>query len=887
MKKLLLAVVSCLCVLAGRAQETFYLADGLYYSIVDGKYAELASAQDEKGYYEGDVTVPERVTLDGTEYPVEGLGMNAFYHASLNELSLPASLRYIDEKAFYLPMAVKAVRVAGGNATYQATDGVLFDRVKGVLVYYPNRKEGRVYDIPEGTLELAAFAFCGSTLDKVDIPVSIKNIEKDAFSRAQVDTVVVHSQVPQNMSEQALPIVWGEQLIVPDGCEDIYRDAEGWSLFNNISDVSHAALPVFTVSNLRYQRISTDPDNLEVRVLGFAEEPTSRKSLAIKKNPVFEDVTYTTTEMAAYAFVMADVTSISLPNTLRSVPAGAFMLSTASSVGFGTSPVCESIGKSAFQDVQLSSLKLPASLKRIENNAFKYGLSGASPLTVTIPDELEYIAPSAFTEAWVVAFKVSDKNNHFAAEDGVLYDKTFTRVKAVPTLWEGEVLYFGENVKAIDTDIVLLNDIRLVSLSTTPPTCYSEDCFMLYYPLLYVPVESIEAYKNAPGWSYLWVKGYGDFERTVDDDIYYVYDEKDDLFLSRGSFLGVVTTMDSYGLPVNVEVDEIDGSLRMCQVDFDNGYFIAPSYVQGTEELVIASVSRNNSPMWQLIKTDKEGSYLLYNIRTQSYLASTGRKGDYCRWTDLEEDAAQLRFIKAGTDEYRDILKARPTAARLVDPTFEPVDVTDKIKNPTMSTGTSGWANGFDFTYYGTSTSRAGVSEVWNAFGTLSQRIENLEPGVYRLGLQAYFRGSTNGICAMYDAQGIDLGAAILFAGQDEARITPWAKYRVNDNNPNTMEEARVLFNKGLYQNEVWTCVGEDGKLAIGLSVPYFVNEGWLIWRNATLTYYGPMTDGINAPSDNDIKDVYTPSGMKTAGLRKGLNIVRKTDGKVLKMMVK
>jgi len=71
---------------------------GIYYNLVKGKAAEVTSGNK---YYSGEVVIPQKVTYEGVEYPVESIGYKAFYGCSDPiSITIPNSVTTIGSSAF-------------------------------------------------------------------------------------------------------------------------------------------------------------------------------------------------------------------------------------------------------------------------------------------------------------------------------------------------------------------------------------------------------------------------------------------------------------------------------------------------------------------------------------------------------------------------------------------------------------------------------------------------------------------------------------------------------------------------------------------------------------------------------------------------------------------
>ena len=98
-------------------------------------------------------------------------------------------------------------------------------------------------------------------------------------------------------------------------------------------------------------------------------------------------------KIAAYAFANQNITSISLPASLKSIGEGAFMGSKLASVDFNGAMELAVIEDRTFQNTKLTSVLLPASVQAVGDYAF-----GATPITsfACAGDKLEELGDSVF-----------------------------------------------------------------------------------------------------------------------------------------------------------------------------------------------------------------------------------------------------------------------------------------------------------------------------------------------------------------------------------------------------------------------------------------------------------------------------------------------------------
>ena len=91
---------------------------------------------------------------------------------------------------------LKKIIVSKKNPTLSSYDGVLFDKNKQILLYYPASKEEKSYIVPEGVTKIKDFAFQqNKNLEEIILPHSLKIIETGAFRHTELK----HLSIPNNV----------------------------------------------------------------------------------------------------------------------------------------------------------------------------------------------------------------------------------------------------------------------------------------------------------------------------------------------------------------------------------------------------------------------------------------------------------------------------------------------------------------------------------------------------------------------------------------------------------------------------------------------------------------------------------------------------------------
>lgn len=342
----------------------------------------------------------------------------------------------------------------------------------------------------------------------------------------------------------------------------------------------------------------------------------------------------------------------------------------------------------------------------------------------------------------------------------------------------------------------------------------------------------------------------GETALQIEDGTYYLYCKAYDAFLSRGASWGTQATLDLYGVPI--EITDIDGYMLRYVDDAYNRYL-------GTD-IGLPYVDKNvGDPIYWSFEPGTNGGILLYckeSIEGNSfeggyltaYVDPREEMNEGCSFTDDSTEALEFEFVDL--DEYNRIIDSRYSCKQEIGGCM-PIDMTSVMKNPRMSDGLDGWDNDIECYSVGSITTRSNLTEAYQSTGGISQIITGLKPGIYKFSLQGFYRGSTALICSGYDNLGYILSNAYIYANDAQERFAPWARHRKGTLYPNSMEEAYTLISDGKYVTDVYTRVGTDGVLKIGLALHQWVSASWLIWGNATLTYYEPAVEQDPDPSDN------------------------------------
>ena len=209
---LLAVVLACVIIPATVfADGEYFLVDGISYQVVDEAAKTVEVVYPNKGSsgapsYVGNIVIPATVENAGVTYSVVGIGLEAFYHADIESITLPEGLKYIDGRAFvqsnltsiHIPSTVERIGVEN-NPNYSSVHiSPVFNAAND-----PIRLESITFEEGSQLTILGAGVFEYTAISSIDLPDTLKTIESRAFS-------------------QCTKL---ESIVLPESVTDIYRAA--------------------------------------------------------------------------------------------------------------------------------------------------------------------------------------------------------------------------------------------------------------------------------------------------------------------------------------------------------------------------------------------------------------------------------------------------------------------------------------------------------------------------------------------------------------------------------------------------------------------------------------------------------------------------------------
>lgn len=413
----------------------FWVDSVLKYTLVGNGY--VVTKGDRIGLVSS-VTVP--ATYRGV--PVVEIAGSAFKDCTgLTEINLPNTLtRIAVSTAFEGCTSLKAVSVyaVDGSATarYSSDDGVLFDlgdesaRHSAQPVLMPMGRTG-AYRIPDGVEIIPRGAFAGSSLSRITIPMSVKEIGIEAFANCTKLTSVIFEEMSTGGKVSTLTV--GDRAFMNDEALtsvtlparlgrislDRFTVTDGVMDTENVSDAFYGCTALASV------RVTGGTKNVYTSVNGMLLSDNGSTLLYAPAGLAVENLTVPdgVTKIAAGAFLNCmDVKgSLEMPGRVAVIGDYAFYgCDGLTSLTFKSGLGNVTVGTGAFCWSGLSSLTFEdgSRVTGLGAGAFE-NCSGLDGQTLTLPASLESIGDRAFAECGTLEVTILEgkKTLHFG--DGV------------------------------------------------------------------------------------------------------------------------------------------------------------------------------------------------------------------------------------------------------------------------------------------------------------------------------------------------------------------------------------------------------------------------------------------------------------------------------------
>ena len=329
--------------------------------------------------------------------------------ASLTSVAIPDSVTSIGFGAFHECTSLSSITVGEGNSAYSSDNGVLFDKDKTKLIYYPTGKTESAYVIPGSVISIEPGPFYRCTsLASVTIPDSVTSIGNYAFNYC---TSLASVTIPDSVTSIDDYVFWGctslASVTIPDSVTSIGQDA-----FLDCTSLTSVTIPasVISISYGAFEGCTsltsvTIPDSVTSIGQDAFEGCTSLTSVTIPSSvtsigegafrgctALFEvinlsglNITKGATTHGFVAYYAMNILTSAEDSTVEIID-GKYIVGESG----GTSYLVKFIGKE-------SEVTLPDLVKGRDYKIYTHAFEGCTSLTsVTIPSSVTFIGESAF-----------------------------------------------------------------------------------------------------------------------------------------------------------------------------------------------------------------------------------------------------------------------------------------------------------------------------------------------------------------------------------------------------------------------------------------------------------------------------------------------------------
>lgn len=195
-----------------------------------------------QGSYSGDVVIPTTASNEGLDFNVTGIESKAFLNQYyLTSVTIPQTVEAIGARAFLYTNSLTTITVDAANPNYLSEDGVLFNKDKTTLWWYPHKKEGQSYAVPEGVVTIEEFAmYDNMNLKEISVPSTVTTIKERGLGPYELLKLSVNIASPISVNENVFPMYLYDYatclLEVPVGSKAAYQAADVWKKFTNIEE---------------------------------------------------------------------------------------------------------------------------------------------------------------------------------------------------------------------------------------------------------------------------------------------------------------------------------------------------------------------------------------------------------------------------------------------------------------------------------------------------------------------------------------------------------------------------------------------------------------------------------------------------------------------------
>lgn len=396
----LLLLMFCFSVLPTSAKE--YQENGYEYSLY-GKEAVIEKAPNVKGH----IQVPEK--LGG--FKVTEIAGFAFSKNNCESISIPDSVTVIEGQAFHKCRNLKKIKLPAKLSK---------------ISYYMFQDCVSLQEVTLGKsvtkIQTGAFYNCVK-LKKITLPASLKKIQSNAFYKCFKLTNVKFGNKLTSIGSRAFYRNYElKKITIPSSVTKVHENA--FEKCDSMASVTFKGKKTKLAKGVFEYCSGLKKVKLPGKMKYIPEKTfygcTKLKSVTLPKQVSF---------IKAKSFMRCEsLKKIHLTNKVYAIGDGAFQYSGLKSIHLNKK--VQFIGNSAFAGTDIKNLQMGENVLYIGNNVFA---SCNSLKTIYIPANVKGINSNAFNNCSSLrAIRVAAGNKNYCAKDGVLYNKSMTKLIQYP-----------------------------------------------------------------------------------------------------------------------------------------------------------------------------------------------------------------------------------------------------------------------------------------------------------------------------------------------------------------------------------------------------------------------------------------------------------------------
>ncbi|WP_430816770.1 leucine-rich repeat protein [Carboxylicivirga sp. RSCT41] len=393
MKKFItIFTIAFLCVVTTTAQHTLTLSD-ISFNESTGLISSYTGT-------ETNIVIPASFNVNGTDYPVLKINQNTFSSKDIEEVTIGKNVETIGFNAF-------------NNCTQLAT--VTFDAESKLKAIEYHAFDGCALTsiaLPESIESIGSSVFANNDLQTIAYGSNLTTLQPNSFDgNDNIQTINGEAYSGLFISGETLLLYLGDETtidFIPSGVTTIRQDAFKSSAITSV-DIP-ASVTTIEASAFRACALTevTIPNSVTYIGQGaFRNNVDAAGNKSLKSLSLGNQVEF----IGDGAFHDSELGELTIPASVTTIDRAAFADAGITKLTFGADSNLETIGAFVFTDNSFTTVEIPGSVKRIENDAFN-GLSSLTTLTFEANSVIETIGDEAFRACALTGVTVPNSVTH-------------------------------------------------------------------------------------------------------------------------------------------------------------------------------------------------------------------------------------------------------------------------------------------------------------------------------------------------------------------------------------------------------------------------------------------------------------------------------------------